>query len=198
MAAQRAAIIELYQNGSRVNEIARLLNIHHQSVTKTISRYNELGSLEDRPRTGRPPVQRVQKAKVLIKAKISRNPKQSQRKLAKQYGISRATVSNLVKEELGSCPYKMQKAIALSNEEKRKRLERCKALLRRFTKRRHREVLFSDESYFQLEEGFNKQNTRIIATSLEEANAAGRLVPKSQFPKTLMVWGGISDWGGIF
>ncbi|KAI1696655.1 hypothetical protein Ddc_20233 [Ditylenchus destructor] len=74
-------------------------------------------------------------------------------------------------------------------------LERCEALLQRFTKRRHREVLFSDESYFQLEEGFNKQNTRIIATSREEANAAGRLVPKSQFPKTLMVWGGIC-WNG--
>ncbi|KAI1712802.1 helix-turn-helix domain-containing protein [Ditylenchus destructor] len=97
MAAKRAAIIELYKNGTRVNEIARLVNIHHQNVTRTISRYKELGTLEDRPRTGRPPVQRVQKAKVLIEAKISRIPKRSQRKLAKQHGISRATVTNMVK-----------------------------------------------------------------------------------------------------
>lgn len=195
MAAKRAAIIELYKNGTRVNEIARLVNIHHQNVTRTISRYKELGTLEDRPRTGRPPVQRVQKAKVLIEAKISRIPKRSQRKLAKQHGISRATVTNMVKEELGSYPYKLRKAIALTDEEKRKRLERCEALLKRFAKNNHRKILFSDESYFQLEEGFNRQNTRIIAVSREEANAAGRLVPKSQFPKTLMVWGGIC-WNG--
>ncbi|KAI1714437.1 putative molybdopterin binding domain-containing protein [Ditylenchus destructor] len=195
MAAKRAAIIELYKNGTRVNEIARLVNIHHQNVTRTISRYKELGTLEDRPRTGRPPVQRVQKAKVLIEAKISRFSKRSQRKLAKQHGISRATGRNMVKEELGSYPYKLRKAIALTDEEKRKRLERCEALLKRFAKNNHRKILFSDESYFQLEEGFNRQNTRIIAVSREEANAAGRLMPKSQFPKTLMVWGGIC-WNG--
>ncbi|KAI1691388.1 hypothetical protein Ddc_24276 [Ditylenchus destructor] len=44
-------------------------------------------------------------------------------------------------------------------------------------------------------EGFNKQNTRIIAATREEANAYGRLVERSQFPKILMVWGGIC-WNG--
>ncbi|KAI1705902.1 winged helix-turn helix domain-containing protein [Ditylenchus destructor] len=100
MSSKRAAIIELYKHGQGVSNIARLLKMHKQSVIKAVSRFKELGTLEDRPRSGRPP-----------------------------------------------------------------------------------------------DEGLNKQNTRIIAATREEANAYGRLVERSQFPKTLMVWGGIC-WNG--
>ncbi|KAI1694081.1 winged helix-turn helix domain-containing protein [Ditylenchus destructor] len=100
MSSKRAAIIELYKQDQGVNNIARLLKMHKQSVIRAVSRFKELGTLEDRPRSGRPP-----------------------------------------------------------------------------------------------DEEFNKQNTRIIAATREEANAYGRLVERSQFPKTLMVWGGIC-WNG--
>ncbi|KAI1704469.1 winged helix-turn helix domain-containing protein [Ditylenchus destructor] len=195
MSSKRAAIIELYKQGQGVNNIARLLKMHKQSVIRAVSRFKELGTLEDRPRSGRPPDVRVQKAKKAIKAKLRRNPKRSMRMLAKEGEISNRTVRRLVNDELRNQSLKLQETTALTEEHKEERLKRCKRLLRRFTECRHREILFSDESYFLLQEGFNKQNTRIIAATREEANAYGRLVERSQFPKTLMVWGGIC-WNG--
>ncbi|KAI1694961.1 papain family cysteine protease domain-containing protein [Ditylenchus destructor] len=195
MSSKRAAIIELYKQGQGVNNIARLLKMHKQSVIRAVSRFKELGTLEDRPRSGRPPDVRVQKAKKAIKAKLRRNPKRSMRMLAKEGEISNRTVRRLVNDELRKQSLKLQETTALTEEHKEERLKRCKRLLRLFTECRHREILFSDESYFLLQEGFSKQNTRIIAATREEANAYGRLVERSQFPKTLMVWGGIC-WNG--
>ncbi|KAI1692207.1 winged helix-turn helix domain-containing protein [Ditylenchus destructor] len=88
MSSKRAAIIELYKQGQGVNNIARLLKMHKQSVIRAMSRFKELGTLEDRPRSGRPPDVRVQKAKKAIKAKLRRNPKRSMRMLAKEGEIS--------------------------------------------------------------------------------------------------------------
>ncbi|KAI1698237.1 winged helix-turn helix domain-containing protein [Ditylenchus destructor] len=195
MSSKRAAVIELYKQVQGVNNIARLLKMHKESVSKMVLRFKELGTLKDRPRSGRPPDVRVQKAKKVIKAKIRRNPKRSMRQLAKEGEISNRTAQRLVNDELRKQSLKLQETTALSEEHKEERLKRCKRLLRRFTKCHHREILFSDESYIRLQEGFNKQNTRIIAATPEEANAYGRLVERSQFPKTLMVWGGIC-WNG--
>ncbi|KAI1698787.1 winged helix-turn helix domain-containing protein [Ditylenchus destructor] len=44
-----------------VNNIARLLKMHKQSVIRAVSRFKELGTLEDRPRSGRPPDQQPER-----------------------------------------------------------------------------------------------------------------------------------------
>ncbi|KAI1698066.1 winged helix-turn helix domain-containing protein [Ditylenchus destructor] len=65
MSSKRAAVIELYKQGQGVNNIARLLKIHHSNISRTVSRFKELGTLEDRPRSGRPPDQKKDKKKQL-------------------------------------------------------------------------------------------------------------------------------------
>ncbi|KAI1691653.1 winged helix-turn helix domain-containing protein [Ditylenchus destructor] len=116
MSSKRAAVIELYKQGQGVNNIARLLKMHKQSVSRMVSRFKELGTLEDRPRSGRPPDVRIQKAKKVIKAKIRRNPKRSMRQLAKEGEISDRTVRRLVNDELRKQSLKLQETTALTEE----------------------------------------------------------------------------------
>jgi transposase len=52
--AARQTIIDLFKLGQRQSEIAKALKISRQLVSKTILRYQELGTAEDRSRSGRP------------------------------------------------------------------------------------------------------------------------------------------------
>ncbi|KAI1700587.1 winged helix-turn helix domain-containing protein [Ditylenchus destructor] len=66
MSSKRAAITELYKQGQGVNNIARLLKMHKQSVIRAVSRFKELGTLEDRPRSGRPPDNRWKPSSIVV------------------------------------------------------------------------------------------------------------------------------------
>lgn len=53
---KRQFIITLRQEGQSIRKISRTLNVSSSAVAKTIKRYLETGSHEDRPRTGKPRV----------------------------------------------------------------------------------------------------------------------------------------------
>ncbi|XP_073528969.1 uncharacterized protein [Phyllobates terribilis] len=53
---KRVAIITLRNEGQSVRKIVQTLNVSPSAVAKTIKRYKETGSHEDRPRKGRPRV----------------------------------------------------------------------------------------------------------------------------------------------
>ncbi|HEX4849959.1 MAG TPA: helix-turn-helix domain-containing protein, partial [Puia sp.] len=127
----RSAIIELYLSKMRQADIAKALKISRQFVSKTISRYNELGNDEDRPRAGRPRTANTPRIRKTLKTKIKRNPRRSMRKMAQDLGISDERVRHIVKKQLGLRPYKYQKAHYLNERMEKIRLERCRRLLPR-------------------------------------------------------------------
>jgi transposase len=192
---RRSAIIELHLQGKRGSEIARELGIPRQRVSETISRYNELGTTEDRPRSGRRHTSNTPALRKIIKRKIKRNPRRSMRKIAIEAGISSERVRYIVKEELKLRSYKIQNAQHLDDKKKEIRLERCRRLRRRVQSGGHRKILFSDETMINIEAVFNKQNDRILAPDLQAATSSGRLTGRTKFPKQLMAWGGISYQG---
>lgn len=53
---KRQFIITLKNEGQSIRKISRTLKVSASAVAKTIKRYDETGSLEDRPRQGRPRV----------------------------------------------------------------------------------------------------------------------------------------------
>ena len=53
MSSDQAAIIALYQAGKRQIEIAQTFRISRQLVSKSITRFNELGHEGNRPGRGR-------------------------------------------------------------------------------------------------------------------------------------------------
>ncbi len=72
------------------------------------------------------------------------------------------------------------------------RLERCNILQARFSRGRHRSILFSDEKLFTIEQFHNNQNDRIWTS---ESPLESGIVSRSQKPKSVMVWAGITHNG---
>jgi inhibitor of nuclear factor kappa-B kinase subunit alpha len=192
MKSFRPAIIRLFEEGKKISEIARLLNLPRMTVSDAVKRYQETGSNNDRVRSGRPRTSNTSMNRKRIKGRIQRNPKLSTRKLAKSTGVSRSSVQRILKNHLGLKAFKLQKAHLLTDTMKATRLKMCKALKRRFAAGRHKSILFSDEKLFTIEQSHNHQNDRIWAI---EVPLQDKLVNRSQKPKSVMVWAGVTSNG---
>jgi hypothetical protein len=79
----------------------------------------------------------------------------------------------------------------LSTKNKADRITKSKALLARLGNGTHLNVLWTDEKIFTTEQALNKQNDRILASSV--AAASGRIVQRAAHPASVMVWGGITS-----
>uniref|UniRef100_A0A8R1IJB6 DDE_3 domain-containing protein n=1 Tax=Caenorhabditis japonica TaxID=281687 RepID=A0A8R1IJB6_CAEJA len=60
------------------------------------------------------------------------------------------------------------------------------------TQARHKEILFTDEKLFTVEKVFNKQNSRILATSVKYGSQRRS---RRGHPVSVMVWAGITSTG---
>uniref|UniRef100_A0A7I4YI46 DDE_3 domain-containing protein n=1 Tax=Haemonchus contortus TaxID=6289 RepID=A0A7I4YI46_HAECO len=98
----------------------------------------------------------------------------------------------VIREQLNLYPYKLRKLHSVSEKTKYGRKMKVRALLKRGT---HLVTLFTDEKLFSVEEKFNHQNTRILATSSHEADEKGGVVFRSHFASSVMVWAGIGETG---
>jgi transposase len=186
----REAIVRLFNDGMPKRKISRLLRVPESTVRKVIDRFQETGTNADRHGRGRKRTARTSANAQKIKSRLQRNPRLSTRKLAASTGISRRTVQRIVSQDLKLKPFKLQEAHSLTDSMKATRLQRSRALKRRFAARRHRLILFSDEKFFTIEQAHNRQNDRIWAP--EPPSPQMRIVGRSQKPKSVMVWAGIT------
>lgn len=105
----RIAVLALHRCGHKPSTIFKLLkklNITLRFVYRTIDRYNEVSSVEDKKRTGRPRSARTPAVVKAIKARIARNPVRKQKLMALQMGVSRKTVKKVLNEDLCLRAYK--------------------------------------------------------------------------------------------
>ena len=68
----RHIIVRLFQEGKRVSEIAKSLNLVKSTVSRTIKRFQETGSNNDRPGKGRPRTSNTNANRKKIKLQIVR------------------------------------------------------------------------------------------------------------------------------
>ena len=193
--SRRAAIIELHKNGHLNSEIVKSLKKNKMFVSRTISRFLDTGSIQDRSRKGRKRTVRTSTLRKNVKLRLSRNPVRSMRKLAKEMNIARESMRLLVRNELGMSSYKFQKKQLLSVKNREKRLKRCRSLLGRFTGGLQNQILFSDEKLFVVEQQINKQNDRILATNKESLPPSSFRVSRTQKPASVMVCAGVTSDG---
>ena len=71
----------------------------------------------------------------------------------------------------------------------KRRLENAKKLRRKFSKGRHKLILFSDESRFQIGQGHNPQNDRSLSRFLPPLES--RISSRTMNLPGVMVWGGL-------
>ena len=147
MMSKRSAVIALYNNGHSNSYIEKSLKSNKMFVSRTIARFNETGSIRDRPRTGRKRTVRTRALRKNVKLRIRRKTVRSIRKLAREMNTGRESMRLLVRKELGVCPYKYQKQQWLSIQNKAKRFQRCRGMLARFTNGLHNQIVYSDELF---------------------------------------------------
>jgi len=185
------------QNFRPAQILQRLKNagINRKFIFRTIKRLNETGSVDDRKRSGQCRSVRTPRRIKAVRARVRRNPRQSQRKLTTQIGASRSTIQRIIKEDLELTPYKRRKVHGLTMQQRRTRLERSKALLQRHDFCDVERIVFSDEKLFLIEEHFNAQNDRVYAAAFEDIPERVRTVQRFQKPGSVMVWGTVSSRG---
>ena len=195
---QRAAVLQLYLSGHRLCDIFKALEksgMKRRTVYDIVHRYLDTGSVSDRKRSGRPRTVRTPAMLKALTARIRRSPRRSQKKLALQIMVSKETIRKALREDLGVKAFKRGTCHMLTIPQKKMRVLKCRALIKRYAGQRYRKILFTDEKIFTTEEKFNAQNDRIYAKSKSDIPIASRKSKRSHHPGSVMVWIGVS-WTG--
>ena len=189
-----------HEQGLTPPEIFKLVKssgVARSTVYNTINRLSETGSVAYRKWSERPRSARTPAIVKRLRARIARNPQQSQRKLSKSLGISQKSICRAIKEDLGLRPFKKRPAQGLSLAQKKMRLVRSKTLLARHATQDLDRIIFSDEKLFSVEESTNNQNVRIYAASFHDIPEELRTIQRFQYEKKVMIWCGVSKKGKL-
>jgi transposase len=190
--AKRPAVNTLHDKGIAPAAISRTLQIPLSTVCRQIKRYEELGTVEDRHRSGRPATACTPTNREKIRHRIKRNPERSMRKMAKELGICEKSVRKMVEMQLGYRPYKLRKGQLLREQMKKNRLRKARKLKRIVAAGRYRSVLFTDEKVFTVERHHNHHNDRQL---LRRGSSKLPTIMRSHYPASVMVWAGITSDG---
>ena len=134
------------------------------TVTRLIAKFEETGSVADKPRSGRPSVTEdtVEEVKQVLRHQSSTSDlgSTSVRAIATEVAVSKTTVHKILRNTLNLFPYKLQRLQSLEESDRPKRVEFAEWLLA------HREIipdiLWSDKANFSLDGMVNTHNCRIL------------------------------------
>ena len=188
----RKTIVELHKAGIKTADIVRTTGYKKSTVYDAVKRFQELGNSQDRPRSGRPTTATTPENVNKVRCRIRRNSEQSMRKMASELGISESSVRNIVKRKLRLRSYKVGKAHFLDDRMKQQRLGKSRVMKRRVAAGRLNQVLFTDEKIFTVQRIHNSQNQREL---LRKKSLAQKIIQRSLFPRSVMVWAGICATG---
>lgn len=193
----RAVVIKKFLEGERPGAIFKSLQnlgVKRDFVYRTIRRYRETSSLDDRKRSGRRRSARTERVIKTVRERVRRKSQRSVRKMAADLNVSKSTMHNVLKQDLGCQAFKKRKVHGVSEPSKKKRLERATLLLSRHA---GRDFVFSDEKLFVLQQSHNVQNDRLWACRSRDIPDRDRNIPRFQSAASVMVWGGICKRGKL-
>lgn len=166
-------------------------------VYYNIKKLSETGSIQERPRSGRPRTAATPRMIKVIRSRIHRNPQRSTRKLAADLKTSKSSVNRILSHRLHFKAYRKRKVHGLSNDQKIARRKRCKVLLERFGSGTVENIIFSDEKLFVVQQSHNAKNDIVYSLSLEDIPEQFRTVQRFQNSSSVMVWGAVSKKGKL-
>jgi len=194
----RIAVIALFKCNKTSLEffnLLKLLKITKKFVYRTIKRFNEFNTIDNKPRSGLPRETRTNAAVKAVAQRIRRNPLRKQKIMAREMKIPPRTMSRIIKEDLGLGAYLRCAGQRLTDALRQIRATKAKKLLQQYAKNGHRQILFTDENIFTVEEKFNRQNDRVYARNSREAAEKIQRVERGHHPASVMVWWGVSYEG---
>jgi transposase len=194
----RSAIVALHQAGKRPMHILRdlkNLKVTRNLVFRTVNRFKDTGAIIDRPRSGRPTSVTTPGLIKAVRARLARKSERSARQLAREFGVSHSTMLTTLKTRLHVRSFKKHKYHGITAAQKKKRLDRARALRSRLARGELPNIIFSDEKIFTLEQAVNTQNDRVWLRAKTAENRDQWDVPRVQGPAAVMVWAGVTRTG---
>jgi transposase len=200
----RIEIVECFYASNRSSTAAlRLFKSRRQlhkdlftitTITNLIDKFEETGSVMDKPHSGRPSfdestcdtvahtVQELTSTSCLGSTSV--------RQVAVEVGISKSSVHNLLRKRLRLYPYRLQLLQTLEPADKPQRLQFAHWLLN--NQNILSDILWSDEAYFTLDGVINTHNCRIWSDCKPDT-----VLTKSLHSPQLCVWMGLSARYGL-
>lgn len=161
---QRNQIIGMLNSGATVKEVAKAYGRNDRSIRKLRLKYYQTGTVEDKPRSGRPPILSLHQKKIIYR-KVRAAPKIEYSELSQAAVLvnpdgttskppSRSTLYRLIKRR-GVTNFRCKKRPKLNRGHATKRLQFCREY--RHFQWSHRTVKFSDECSVQKESSSNQE-----------------------------------------
>ena len=122
------SVIALYLAGKSQPAIVNELRVNKMVVYRTVTRYNDTGSIKKRHGGGHPKTATSRKMVRKVKVRMQRNPRQSAVQLTKNLDVSARSIGRILKNKLRLKPYKIQKVQDLTPAQKAVLLARAKVL----------------------------------------------------------------------
>ena len=168
-----------------------------------IRKIDTTGSVLRRPGSGRTRTVRtddnVEQVLELVLSQEDRpQTHRTQRQIAREIGISPASVNKIIKKDLRLKCLKKRRAHDLTEANKQAWLQRCRMLLRRYPAGMQNFIWFTDEKLFTVAAPSNNQNDRLYAaaaTKKKDIPACRLLRTRPTFSKSVMVSVGVSALG---
>jgi hypothetical protein len=170
------------------NTFPNRLPITKSTVQRTVARFEQTGSVKDRPRAGRSKTASNDDKNIEVLQSFVENPHTSIRKTSQQCDISKSTVQTTLKK-YNYHPFKIRLVQELSENDYNKRMEFCEEMMRRFDGDNNffNWIVFSDEATFELHGSVNRHNCRYWS----DENPHWMRDSHTQYPQKLNVWAGI-------
>ena len=129
MAMDQETIVSLNKKSESNSTLAKELQIRRETVWKVVKNFRETGQTSNRPGQGRKRIVRTKRMVKNTREKLRTNPRRSATKLAAEAGIRQTSMRRILKEDLKTFPYKMQKRHELTPTHERMMVKRCQHLL---------------------------------------------------------------------
>lgn len=162
--------------------------ISKSTVGRTIQRFEQTGKIADLPRSGRPKTANNEDKALDVLQCFVENPHESIVSIAQQQGISRYSVSNILKTNSYK-GYKTKLVQELSEDDFDRRIEFCEVMMNKINENLGflANIVFTDESTFCLNGTVNRHNCRYWS----DTNPHWMIQKHTQHPEKLNVWAGI-------
>ena len=189
---QRQRAVGVLEGGMGVREVARRLGVAHSTISRLQTRYQQTGSVKDRPRRGRDRITSAQEDRYIVLTS-RRNRFLSAPKLARQLynaqslRVSKQTVRNRL-HAAGLRGRKPYVGIPLTARHRQLRLQWARNH-RRWIQRRWNRVVFSDESRFNVQ--FSDGRLRVWRRKGERYDMQNVMERDRYGGGSVTVWGGI-------
>jgi len=186
----RLRVVRLPNQSHNDNTIARKLKVSPKFVHNTLRRLNDIGSIKDRPRSGRPRKLTVNDKKRLVK-EVKGHERRSTRKIAaifktsKSEKISHVTVRSTLKEQK-LVPHRRKRRPKLTPEQKEKRVTFAK----KYRRKDWSKTAFWDEKLFELDHSPNVKNDIIW-----DERGAEYFKEEEKYPAKVMIGVAITSKG---